>query len=92
MKKLSLSLISMILLSAYGHAEETKVTGKIRFVGSVTAPSCQVVTPTRSSNLTFTNCKIQEARTSENIQKMNITTQRYNKSDKQVMFVAIMYK
>lgn len=93
MKKLSLIFIIAILSSSYALSQDTNSSGKIRFVGQIVAPSCEL-SPNHShpTKISFSNCKIENPQGHKQIQKINTTIQSKKTSTKNIDQWTVVYK
>lgn len=93
MKKISLGIIVALLLSTNLQAESTSLSGKIRFIGQVTAPSCEIMTNSeQNSKINVTNCKIDHPQNNNVIQKASVTIQQKETSTMKVTQWTVAYK
>lgn len=93
MNKLSLTIVVALLFSPNLQAESTNLSGKIRFIGQITAPSCEIVTNSRqNSKLNFSNCKIGNLQNNKAIQKVNVTIQQKEIATKNIIQWTVAYK
>lgn len=93
MKKLSLSFIIALLVSSNTFAQDANLSGKIRFYGQITAPSCEIMANQKqSSKINFSNCKIKNSEDQRNIQKADVIIQKKETSTNKVTQLVVNYK
>lgn len=91
MKKLLVAVL--LLMSPYALAKDNITHGKIRFIGQVTAPSCDITTTSKSShNINLANCTIANDQTHHDIQKLHITTRSIDPKIQNLIRVHVVYK
>lgn len=93
MKKLSFGLIICFLLNSFGFAKSADFNGKIRFIGEITASSCEIViAPHNATQITFDDCEIDNPKNLDPIPKLHTVNQQPDPMNKNLIRIEVVYK